>query len=123
KLDSELSRTDYLLFYTLRSLGYAYRQKHIPNIVELWNAQKRWLNELENERAELCRKYNIERSRLFMLSILLYKKGIIKYLGFDKPENVEKLTEEYKKGVFKEKGIDLTIQFIIEKYKKELKRI
>ena len=39
---------------------------------------------------------------------------MIKYLGFDKPENVDLLSKKYDGKV---KGIDFTIRIIIEKYK------
>ncbi len=119
KKGRELSKTDYLLFYTLRSMGYAYRQRRIPKLLELWRGQKAWLESLEKERAELCRKHGITRKELFELSMQLYKKGIIKYLGFDKPERIDMLTEDYKRGMFKDHGIDLAISLIVEKYKKE----
>ncbi len=118
KQDSEISKRDYLWFYFIRTLAYGFRQRRLGSIFEIWKGQKRYFEYLEKEREKLANKYGLKRSDLFNISQIIYKEGVIKYLGFDKPENVEKLTNEYLQGKLKEKGTDLTIGLIIEKYKK-----
>ncbi|MGB9732933.1 MAG: glycosyltransferase [Candidatus Micrarchaeales archaeon] len=118
KQDSEISRRDYLWFYFIRTLAYGFRHGRIGSIFEIWNGQKKYFEYLEKEREKLAEKYGLKRVDLFNISQIIYKEGVIKYLGFDKPENVEKLTNEYLQGKLKEKGTDLTIRLIVEKYKK-----
>ncbi|MGC8547633.1 MAG: hypothetical protein ACP5MC_01350 [Candidatus Micrarchaeia archaeon] len=73
---------------------------------------------MENERKKLAEQYGISRQDLFSIAQALYNEGVIKYLGFDKPENVDRLTKDYLEGKLNDKGIDLTMRLIVEKYKK-----
>jgi len=112
--DQELARRDYQWFYFIRTLAYSFRQRRLGSLSEIWNGQKKYLAYIEEERAKLAKEYGITRKNLFEISKILNRQGVIKYLGFDKPENVDLLTRKYDG---KAKGIDLTIRLIIEKYK------
>ncbi len=117
----EIEKRDYIWFYFLRSIAYAYRNKNIGNLSRIWKDQVSYLNFLEGERDKACKEFGITREDLFEISKKLNSIGVIKYLGLNKPENVEKLTKDYIEGRIKDKGIGLTIKLILEKYKKEEK--
>ena len=117
KPGSEIRRSDYLWFYFLRSIAYAYRHRSIGSISRIWKDQVSYLNFIEGERDKACNEFGITRKDLFEISKKLNEVGVIKYLGLDNPENVDKLTKEYLEGRIKDKGIGLTIRLIMEKYK------
>ncbi len=119
KPGSEIRRSDYLWFYFLRSIAYAHRQGSIGSISRIWKDQANYLNFIENERDKACNEFGITRKDLFDISKKLNEVGVIKYLGFDNPENVDKLTKDYLEGRINDKGIGLTIRLIVEKYKKD----
>ncbi len=123
KPDQEIRKWDYLWFYFIRTLAYGIRQHRLDSLARIWKEQKKYLNYLEGERTKLAAQYSLSREDLFNISQILYKEGVIKYLGFDNPENIDKLTKEYKEGKIMEKGIDLTMRLIVEKYKKENKKL
>jgi len=114
KKDQELALRDYQWFYFIRSLAYSFRQRRFGSLSEIWNGQKKYLAYIEEERAKLAKEYGITKQDLFEISKILNRQGVIKYLGFDKPENVDLLSKRYDG---KAKGIDFTIRLIIEKYK------
>jgi hypothetical protein len=114
KKDQELAPRDYLFFYFLRTLAYSFRQKKLGSLAAIWKGQKQYLAYLEDERAKLAKAYRLTRKELFEISKILNRQGVIKYLGLDKPENVDMLSKKYDG---KAKGIDFTIRLIIEKYK------
>ncbi len=53
KLNEEISKRDYLIFYILRTLAYSYRERRLPNIIEVYRNNKKFFNELEIQRNEL----------------------------------------------------------------------
>jgi hypothetical protein len=114
KEDQELARRDYQWFYFIRTLAYSFRQRRLGSLSEIWNGQKKYLAYIEEERAKLAKEYGITRQDLFEISKILNRQGVIKYLGLDKPENVDLLTRKYDS---KAKGIDFTIRLIVERYK------
>ena len=114
KKDQELAPRDYLFFYFLRTLAYSFRQRRLGSLAAIWKGQKQYLAYLEDERAKLAKAYRLTRKELFEISKILNRQGVIKYLGLDKPENVDMLSKKYDG---KAKGIDFTIRLIIEKYK------
>ena len=114
KKDQELAPRDYLFFYFLRTLAYSFRQRRLGSLAAIWKGQKQYLAYLEDERAKLAKAYGLTRKDLFEISKILNREGVIKYLGLDKPENVDMLSKKYDG---KAKGIDFTIRLIIEKYK------
>ena len=114
KKDQELAPRDYLFFYFLRTLAYSFRQRRLGSLAAIWKGQKQYLAYLEDERAKLAKAYRLTRKDLFEISKILNRQGVIKYLGLDKPENVDMLSKKYDGTA---KGIDFTIRLIIEKYK------
>jgi len=114
KKDQELAPRDYLFFYFLRTLAYSFRQRRLGSLAAIWKGQKQYLAYLEDERAKLAKAYGLTRKELFEISKILNRQGVIKYLGLDKPENIDMLSKKYDGKV---KGIDFTIRLIIEKYR------
>jgi len=112
--NQELAPRDYLFFYFLRTLAYSFRQRRLGSLAAIWKGQKQYLAYLEDERAKLANAYGLTRKDLFEIAKILNREGVIKYLGFDKPENVDMLSKKYDG---KAKGIDFTIRLIVEKYK------
>ncbi|MCL4373613.1 MAG: hypothetical protein M1360_01295 [Candidatus Marsarchaeota archaeon] len=121
KQGSEIRRSDYLWFYFLRSIAYAHRHGSIGSISRIWKNQVNYLNFIEGERNKACNEFGITRKDLFEISKKLNEIGVIKYLGLDNPENVDKLTKDYLGGRINYKGISLTIRLIVEKYKNDEK--
>ncbi len=119
KQEQEISKRDYLWFYFIRTLAYGFRQRRLGSLAKIWKGQKDYFEYLEKERKKLAEQYGISRQDLFNIAQHLYKEGVIKYLGFDKPENVDRLTHEYLEGRLKDKGIDLTIMLIVDRYKRQ----
>ena len=122
KPSSEIRRGDYLWFYFLRSIAYAYRQRNIWNISRIWKDQVNYLNFIEGERGKACREFGLTRRDLFKVSKRPNEIGVIKYLGLDSPKNVDKLTKDYLEDRINNKGIALTIRLIVEKYKIQNKK-
>jgi len=114
KKEQELAPRDYLFFYFLRTLAYSFRQRRLGSLAAIWKGQKKYLAYLEDERAKLAKAYRLTRKDLFEISKIINREGVIKYLGLDKPENVDMLSKKYDGTA---KGIDFTIRLIIEKYK------
>ena len=114
KKDQELTPRDYLFFYFIRTLAYSFRQRRLGSLAAIWKGQKQYLAYLEDERAKLAKAYGLTRKELFEISKILNRQGVIKYLGLDKPENIDMLSKKYDGKV---KGIDFTIRLIIEKYR------
>jgi len=112
--NQELAPRDYRFFYFIRSLAYSFRQRRLGSLAAIWNGQKKYLAYLEDERAKLANAYGLTRKDLFEIAKILNREGVIKYLGLDKPENVDMLSKKYDG---KAKGIDFTIRLIVEKYK------
>jgi hypothetical protein len=121
KMDNEISRKDYLYFYFIRSCMFMFRQHKFYSLLRVWKDQKNYLEYLEKEREAVADKYKIKRIDIFHISKIINEIGIIKYLGFDKLENIDKLTKNYQKNIIKDKGIDLLIGLIVEKYRSNKK--
>ncbi|MGC8628586.1 MAG: hypothetical protein ACP5T4_00005, partial [Candidatus Micrarchaeia archaeon] len=117
KQEQEISKRDYLWFYFVRTLAYGIRQRRLDSLAKIWKGQNDYFEYLEKERKKLADQHGISRQDLFNIAQALYREGVINYLGFDKPENVERLTHEYLEGRLNDKGIDLTIRLIVQKYK------
>jgi len=112
--NQELAPRDYQWFYFLRTLAYSFRQRRLGSLAAIWKGQKKYLAYLEDERTKLANAYGLTRKDLFEIAKILNRQGVIKYLGLDKPENVDMLSRKYDG---KAKGIDFTIRLIVEKYK------
>ncbi|MCL4380948.1 MAG: hypothetical protein M1331_03195 [Candidatus Marsarchaeota archaeon] len=108
--DDELSNTDYFLFYLIKNYGFAKRLNSRQSVIQIARSTRELVKQIN------AWKNEAGSDEVFRISQIINSIGVIRFLGLDNEETVEKLAKKYKN---KKQGISLLISLLKEKYREE----
>jgi hypothetical protein len=111
KETEEISSFEYFLYYLLKTGMYNIKQRKF-NPIKIINPANIYTTRIKTWQKERDSEIDLR------LSTIIEKEGIIKYLGFDNPHNVDKITKKYLHSGLS--GTTLLVHLLTEKCRKEL---
>lgn len=105
--EQELTNFDYFMHYAMLDMAYFTLEGNINGLIGLIPMERgrvRQINAWQSEK---------EGNKMLEISRILNKIGIIKFLGLDKKEEINRLRRKYS---YKEGGVKLLLKLINQKY-------